>query len=51
MTTIVVTDDQVESAKALVAISGGPDKVDPLIAKIASAKPRTDKSHGTRKIS
>lgn len=38
-TTIAVTDDQVESARALVDISGGPDKVDPLIAKIAAAKP------------
>lgn len=46
-TTIAVTDDQVESAKALVDISGGPDKVDPLIAKIASAKPkrRNDAAH------
>ena len=30
---IVVSDEQVESAKALVAISGGPDKVEPLIAR------------------
>jgi hypothetical protein len=37
-TKIFVSDDQVESAKALVEISGGPDNVDPLIAKIASAK-------------
>ena len=37
---IVVSDEQVESAQALVAISGGPDKVEPLIAKIASAEPR-----------
>jgi len=40
---IVVSDEQVESAKALVAISGGPDKVEPLIAKIASAEPRRRK--------
>lgn len=40
---IVVSDEQVESAQALVAISGGPDKVEPLIAKIASAKPRRRK--------
>lgn len=39
--TIVVTDEQVESAQTLVAIKGGLDKVDPLIAKIATAKPRT----------
>jgi hypothetical protein len=38
--TIVVTDDQVESARALIRISGGPDKVDPLIRKIAEAQPR-----------
>ena len=36
--TIWVTRDQVESARALVEISGGLDKVDPLIAKIASAE-------------
>lgn len=41
---IAVTDDQVESAKALVDISGGPDKVDPLTAKIASAKPKGRKT-------
>jgi hypothetical protein len=38
--TISVTDEQVESARALIEILGGPDKVDPLIAKIASAEPR-----------
>ena len=38
--TIAVTDEQVESARALIEILGGPDKVDPLIAKIASAEPR-----------
>jgi len=42
-TTITVTDEQVQSAKALVDISGGPDKVDPLIAKIASAEPKNRK--------
>lgn len=41
--TIAVTDDQVESAQALVDISGGPDRVDPLIARIASAKPKRRK--------
>jgi hypothetical protein len=38
--TVFVTDEQVESAQTLVRISGGLDKVDPLIAKIAQAKPR-----------
>lgn len=42
--TIVVTDEQVESARALVRISGGIDKVDPLIRKIAEARPRRDTS-------
>ena len=44
---IVVSDEQVESAQALVAISGGPDKVEPLIARIASAppRPREDTDH------
>jgi hypothetical protein len=37
--TIAVSDEQVESARALIEILGGPDKVDPLIAKIASAQP------------
>lgn len=36
--TVWVTRDQVESARALVKISGGLDKVDPLIAKIATAE-------------
>jgi hypothetical protein len=39
-TTITVSAEQVESARALVEISGGPDKVDPLIAKIAAAEPK-----------
>jgi hypothetical protein len=38
--TIVVTAEQVDAAQTLVHISGGIDKVDPLIAKIAQAKPR-----------
>jgi len=50
--TIVVTADQVESAQALVRISGGPEKVDPLIRKIAEAKPRRINGHDTgRKVS
>ncbi len=40
MTTVVVSAEQVESARALVAIAGGLDKVDPLIAKIAVAPVR-----------
>ena len=38
--TIVVSHLQVEAAKTVIEIAGGPDKVDPLIAKIAAAKPR-----------
>jgi hypothetical protein len=38
--TIVVDHEQVESARALIKIMGGPDKVDPLIRKIAEAPPR-----------
>ena len=38
--TIVVSHMQVESAKAVIELAGGPDKVDPLIVKIAAAKPR-----------
>ncbi len=40
--TIVVTDDQVANARALIRIAGGADKVDPLIRKIAAAEPRTE---------
>lgn len=40
-TTIVVTDEQVDAAQTLIAIKGGPDKVDPLIRKIAEAQPRS----------
>ncbi len=47
--TIVVSDDQVESAQALIRIAGGPDKVDPLIRKIAEAQPRKDRTG--RKVS
>lgn len=46
--TIAVTDEQVESARALIEILGGPDKVDPLIAKIASAEPRGGSSADRR---
>jgi len=36
--TIWVSHEQVESARALVEISGGLDKVDPYIRKIATAE-------------
>jgi hypothetical protein len=39
--TIVVSHMQVQAAKAVIELAGGPDKVDPLIVKIAAAKPRT----------
>ena len=38
--TIVVSHMQVQAAKAVIEIAGGPDKVDPLIVKIAAAEPR-----------
>ena len=38
---VVVSDEQVSAAQALVRISGGIDKVDPLIAKIAQAQHAT----------
>jgi hypothetical protein len=37
--TVRVSPRQVESAKILVEISGGLDKVDPYIRKIATAEP------------
>ena len=37
--TIVVDHQNVEAAKAVIEIAGGPDHVDPLIVKIAAAKP------------
>jgi hypothetical protein len=40
MTRIVrVTRDQIESARLLIKISGGEDKVDPVFVKIANAQP------------
>ncbi len=40
MTQIVrVSRDQVESARLLVKLSGGADKVEPIIARIAAAIP------------
>lgn len=40
MTQVVrVSRDQVESARLLVKLAGGADKVEPIIAKIAAAEP------------
>lgn len=39
-TTIVVSADQVASARALIELAGGAEKVDPVIAKVARATPR-----------
>jgi hypothetical protein len=38
--TIVVSHLQVEAAKTVIELAGGPENVDPLIVKIASAKRR-----------
>jgi hypothetical protein len=46
--TIVVSHLQVESAKAVIELAGGPDKVDPLVVKIAAAKPRKRSSDAGR---
>jgi hypothetical protein len=37
---IRVSRDQIQSAKALIELSGGEDKVDPMIVKIAHAQRR-----------
>jgi DNA-binding transcriptional regulator LsrR (DeoR family) len=37
---IAVSRQQIEAARAVIELAGGPDKVDPLIVKIAEAKPR-----------
>lgn len=34
-----VSRDQIESARLLIKISGGEDKVDPVFVKIANARP------------
>jgi DNA-binding transcriptional regulator LsrR (DeoR family) len=41
---ISVSRQQIEAAKAVIMIAGGPEKVDPLIVKIAEAKPRRRES-------
>lgn len=35
---VKVSRDQIQSAKALIRLSGGEDKVDPVIVKIAHAR-------------
>jgi hypothetical protein len=39
-TYVKVSRDQIQSAKALIRLSGGEDKVDPAIVKIAHAQRR-----------
>jgi hypothetical protein len=46
--TITVSHDQVSAARALVRLRGGLDKVDPVIAKIASAVPRRRVTHDSK---
>lgn len=48
---IRVDREQIASARALVEISGGLDKVDPLIRKIATAEPAKRSTSGDRKAS
>ncbi|KGN40479.1 hypothetical protein [Knoellia aerolata] len=38
---VKVTRDQIQSARALITFSGGEDKVDPVIVKIAHARRAT----------
>ena len=45
---IRVSRDQVSAARALVRLRGGVDKVDPVIAKIASAAPRRAAASGSQ---
>lgn len=44
---IRVSRDQVSAARALIDLRGGADKVDPVIAKVAQASPRTETGRGT----
>ncbi len=46
--TITVSRDQVSAARALVKLRGGLDKVDPVIAKIALAVPRSRVAHDSK---
>jgi hypothetical protein len=43
--TVRVTRDQVSAARALIRLRGGVDKVAPVIAKIASARPSNAAKH------
>ena len=43
--TVRVTRDQVSAARALIRLRGGVDNVDPVIAKVAAARPRTPAEH------
>lgn len=43
--TMRVSRDQVSAARALIRLRGGVDKVDPVIAKVASARPRKAAEH------
>ena len=45
--TIRVSRDQVSAARALVRLRGGVDKVDPVIAKVALATPRSATARGS----
>jgi len=44
---VKVTRDQIESAKLLIRLRGGEDKVDPDIVLIANAQRRSRPSHAT----
>jgi len=46
---IRVSRDQVSAARALVRLRGGVDKVDPVIAKIAAAVPRSANARAPRR--
>ncbi len=43
--TVRVSRDQVSAARALIRLRGGVDKVDPVIAKVASARPGKAAKH------
>jgi hypothetical protein len=48
--TIFVSHLQVEAAKTVIEIAGGPEGVDPLIVKIAAAKPRKRTSSADKSV-
>lgn len=43
--TVRVSRDQVSAARALIRLRGGVDKVDPVIAKVAAARPDRAGTH------